>query len=85
MIKKVLSMDFNNKSISVKEHFHIIGTSLLGFPSITPNILYLIGLLFDKVQTNVKDFSFLYQIMKNNFSFKTDNISEALSNINLKK
>lgn len=53
MIKKVLSMDFNNKIISVKDHFYIIGSSLLGFPSITPNILYFIGLLFDKVETNL--------------------------------
>lgn len=46
----------------------------MGFPSITQNLLYFIGLLFDKVEENHEDYAFLYNIMKNNFSFNIDNL-----------
>ncbi len=47
MIKKILSIDFNPNDAAL--NFNEIGKSLLGFPSISQNILYFIGLLFDKV------------------------------------
>lgn len=66
--------------------FEEIGRSLLGFPIITQNILYLIGLLFDKVPgDNLELYDLMYQIMKRNLSFNVSNLQEALTDAKNKK